>query len=249
MIYGLYHSAAGMMTSEYQQNIIANNLANAETTGFKQELAVFAERDPERIAGYRQGPSATEMDGLSGGLWLGRTHTDHTQGGLVHTNNPTDIALEGPGFLVVDVDGQPQYTRDGRLVRDADGQLCSATDGAPVLGVGGAPIVLDPHGGKLEFDEDGRILQDGAVRGQLALADFEDYTVLRKAGAGRFDAGDAETVPSAARVLGRTLESSGVAPVKELVSMIEASRAYEINARMLSLQDQSVSGLISAIAR
>jgi flagellar basal body rod protein FlgG len=249
VIYGLYHSAAGMMTSEYRQNVIANNLANAETVGFKQELTLFAERLPAREAGVRNGPSDPGMAGLSGGLWLGRTCTDYSQSSLLATGYPTDLALEGPGFLVVEVAGQPQYTRDGRFVMAADGQLRAVSDGAPALDVTGRPIWLNPHGGAPQFDEDGRVLQDGLARGRLALVDFEDYEALRKVGASRFEAGDAPTTGSAARVLSGHLESSGVEPVRELVSMLETTRAHEVNARMLGMQDQSLSRLISVIGR
>ena len=249
MIYGLYNSAAGMMTNEYRQSVIANNLANADTTGFKQEIAVFAERQTESIGGRRQGPSSPEMENLSGGLWLGHTHTDYHQGSLIQTGKSTDIALDGPGFLVVEVDGRPQYTRDGRLFMDESGHLRSVTDGAAVLSPGGAQILLNPRGSQPTIDRDGRLWQDGGIRGRLAVVDFEDYRGLRKAGSGRFDAGDVDTIESPARVLSEKLERSGVEPVKELVNMIETSRAYEINARMLSLQDQSVGRLISTLAR
>ena len=249
MIYGLYHSAAGMMTNEYRQSVVANNLANADTVGFKQEVAVFAERDPESIAGNRHGPSAEGLEGLSGGLWLGRTYTDFSQGALQETGNLHDVALDGPGFLVVEVDGEPQYTRDGRLIKDSQGYLRAVTDGAPVLGIGGGPIVMNPHGGQPTFDEDGRVRQDGLVVGQLAVVDFAERGGLRHAGGGRFDAGDAEPIASPARVVAGYVERSGVEPVKELVNMIETSRAYQINARMLSLQDQSIGRLISMIAR
>lgn len=248
MIYGLYHSAAGMMTNEYRQNVIANNLANADTVGFKQEVAVFAERQPETSAGRRYGPSAPDLAALSGGLWLGQTHTDHSAGTLTPTDSPQDVALDGPGFLVVEIDGHPQYTRDGRFTKTADGYLRSVASGAAVLGPGGAPIVMNPHGAQPTFDEDGRVLQDGLMVGQLAVVDFEDYRVLRKAGAGRFDAGDTETIASPARVRPQYLESSGVEPVKELVNMIATARAYQINAQMVSLQDQSVGQLIRTIA-
>jgi flagellar basal-body rod protein FlgF len=249
MIYGIYHSAAGMMTNEYRQNVIANNLANADTVGFKQDLAVFAERLPESAMSAGRGSSTAGLESLSGGLWLGRTDTDFSQGALVRTQNQLDLALDGPGFLVVEVNGQPQYTRDGRLLRDAQGTLRAATDGAAVLDATGTPLIVNPFGGDPTIDEDGRVWQDGGVVGQLGVTDFADYRVLRKAGRGRFDAGAAETVASPARVKSGYLESSGVEPVKELVNMIETSRAYQMNAQMLSLQDQSLGRLISVIAR
>jgi len=249
MIYGLYHSAAGMMTNEYRQNVIANNLANADTVGFKQQIPVFAEREPESVAGPQRGPSAPDLAGLSGGLWLGRTQTDFRSGPLLQTDNPLDVALDGAGFFVVEANGRPLYTRDGRLIRDADGQLRSANDGAPILGVGGAPLLVNPLGGPVSITEEGRVVQDGALVGQLAVVDFADRRVLRHAGGSRFDAGGAEPIAALALVLDRHVENSGVVPVKELVGMIDSSRAYQMNAQMLSLQDQTIGRLISVIAR
>jgi flagellar basal-body rod protein FlgF len=248
MIYGLYHSAAGMMTQEYRENVIANNLANADTVGFKQEVATFAERNTASEAGERQGPSAPDLQSLSGGLWLGRTQTDFSQAGLTQTDNSTDVALDGPGFFAVEANGHTLYTRDGRLMKDADGFLRSAADGAPVLNAVGTPIIMNPRGGQPTFDEDGRIWQDGGLVGQLQIVDFADERVLRHAGNGRFDAGGAETIPSLARVQPGYVERSGVEPVRELVNMIETSRAYQLNAQMLSLQDQSAGRLISVLA-
>ena len=76
MIYGVYQSAAGMMANQYRQDVIANNIANADTVGFKRELATFAERPPESVSGPRIGPSDPNLAGLTGGLLLARTETD-----------------------------------------------------------------------------------------------------------------------------------------------------------------------------
>ena len=249
MIYGLYNSAAGMMVNEYRQAVLANNLANAETTGFKRDIAVFSERQPASVAGVRHGPSARDMQGLSGGLWLGKTFTDHSEASKIQTDNPLDVALEGPGFLSVDVDGQPQYTRDGRLMMDLDGRLVSVTDGAPVRGRGGSPIVLNPRGSQPSIDTDGRVTQDGQVVAELELVDFADYAALQKAGDNRLIGPEDSAVPSPAYVHAGYIESSGAQPMNELVSMIEASRSYQMNAQMVSLQDQTIGRLISVITR
>ena len=134
MIYGWYNSAAGMMVNEYRQDVLANNLANADTVGFKRDVAVFAERQQARVAGNRHGPSARGLRDLSGGLWLGKTHIDYSEASHVRTDNPLDVSLSGPGFLSVQVNGQRLYTRDGRMMMDRDGLLVAAADGAPVTG-------------------------------------------------------------------------------------------------------------------
>jgi flagellar basal-body rod protein FlgF len=248
MIYGLYQSAAGMLVNEYRQDVLANNLANAETVGFKREIATFAERLRASEAGRRDGPTNELMEALSGGVWLARTATDFSEGAFIRTENPLDIALAGSGFLRVAAQGREYLTRDGRMMMDADGWLVLAADGAAVLGQGGQPIRLNPRGGESSIDEDGRIRQDGATVGWLALVDVKNHDALRKAGAGRFSADDTEFTPAAAEVISGVTESSGVEPVKELVTMIEAAHAYQLNAQMLSLQDQSAGRLINAVS-
>lgn len=248
MIYGFYNSAAGMMVNEYRQDVIANNLANADTVGFKPDVAVFAERLQESQRFGRLGPSARDLENLSGYVWQGQTHTAFDPGPMVNTGNPLDVALDGPGFFLVQSDGQTFATRDGRMLVDPQGRLLSVSDGAPVLGQGDNPIVVNPFGGQPAVDQDGRIQQDGITVGRLAVVDFDDYDALRKVGVQRFAIPDeVEPVPAHARVLGGVTESSGVVPVKEMVSMIEAARAYQINARMVSLQDDSVGRLISIV--
>lgn len=248
MIYGLYESASGLMTHEYRQSVISNNLANADTVGFKRDVAVFMERIPASRAGMRQGESDPLRDAYSGGVWLGRTETDFRDGSLQPTGDPLDVALQGPGFFTVEKDGKTLLTRDGRLLMDATGQLRSAADGAAILGEGGRPLTLNPHGGEVFIDEAGHITQDRVTVGQLAVVDVENYAVLKKVGAGRYSAEGAKSVPSAALLRSGFTESSGIEPVNELVGMIESSRAYQLNAQMITLQDQTIGRLLGAVA-
>lgn len=250
MIFGLYHSAAGMMTTEYRQSVLANNLANAETVGFKRDVATFAERLPATLAGLQQGASAVDLEGLSGGLWLGTTHTDFREGPKQPTGNWHDVALHGPGFFAVMAEGQTQFTRDGRMQMRSDGLLVAASDGAPILGPGGVPIRLNPHAADTAIDEHGQILQDGSVVARLGVTDVANYTALRKSGTGRFIAPEgAATEAPAALVQSGYVETSGVEPIAELVDLMSASRAYQVNARMIALQDETVSRLISSALR
>jgi flagellar basal body rod protein FlgG len=238
-----------MMTSEYRQAVQANNIANADTVGFKRDVATLAERLPARLTGQREGPSAVDMEGLSGGLWLGRTYVDYSEATKIATGNWHDVALDGPGFLLVEVDGQPLYTRDGRMRMDADGRLVAASDGAPILGRGGVPIHLNPRGGQPSIDTQGRISQDGAVVAELELVELDSYAGLRKVGAARFVGPDSGGHPAPVLVQSGYVEGSGVQPLTELVDMMEAARAYQVNSRMVALQDESIGRLISVISR
>lgn len=248
MIYGLYESAAGMLTHEYRQSVIANNLANADTAGFKQDSTSFAERLTASEAGGRSGPSNPLYDDLGGGVWVGRARTNFSPGPLAPSELPTDVALDGPGFFAVQGAGGPLYTRDGRFLMAPDGSLVAAVDNAPVLGPAGQPLRLNPRRGQPMFANDGTVMQDGVRVGQLGIADFADYAALRKVGTNRFDARGQAPVASPAEVRGGYYEQSTVEPVQELVKMIEAARAYQLNAQMVSMQDQSVGRLISTIA-
>src|SRR5262245_15650011 len=177
-----------MMAQEYRQDVIANNLANAETVGFKREIASIAERRRADEAGVRHGPSDRLLDTLTGGAWLGRTDTDHSEGPFQHTGNPLDVAIDGPGFLRVETGRGELLTRDGRMTMDAYGMLVATTDGAPVLSTAGIPIRVNPRGGQVFINEIGEVEQDGAIRGRLCLVDVPNYAALQKAGAGRFSA-------------------------------------------------------------
>jgi flagellar basal-body rod protein FlgF len=184
---------------------------------------------------------------MTGGVWLGQTETALDEGPITHTGNELDVALEGPGFLLVAGAEGTLLTRDGRMLMDIDGRLRSVVDGAEMLGEGGAPIVLNPRNGLPAIDEDGFVRQQGIVLGRLAVVDVNDERQLQKRGTGRF-AADGYTFGGVARVRAGFVEQSAVEPVRELASMIEASRAYQFNAQMITMQDQTAGRLISLAA-
>lgn len=238
-----------MLVNEYRQDVYSNNLANADTVGFQRDIPVFAERLTAAEACLRQGPSATNLRDMTGGLWLGKTFTDFAGGTFVETGNGLDCALQGPGFFTVAQDGQTLCTRDGRFTMDRQGRLVAASDGAAVLGLGGMQIQLNPTGGPAQVDTDGRVIQDRQIMGQLQIVDFEDYGQLRKVGASRVDPGAQPPLASPAIVQKGMVEDATVQPIAELTALIAASRSYQMNAQMLTLQDQSVGRLINAVAR
>ena len=122
--YGLWLSAAGMKVNEHRQTILANNMANANTTGFKHDLAVVRQR---LIASEARGNGATAthsvLDGLSGGVQVEATFHSFVQGRIEKTGRPLDIALHGDGFLTVSDGENTRYTRDGQLTTNAVGEL------------------------------------------------------------------------------------------------------------------------------
>jgi len=126
VIYGLYLSATGVLTNSYRQDVIANNLANAQTVGFKRSLALFQQRRTEA-----QSPDAADLsdqtdpllEHIGGGLLLAPTAIDHSQGTLEQTGQNLDLAIHGDGFFAVQDGKQTRLTRDGRFLVDSDGHL------------------------------------------------------------------------------------------------------------------------------
>jgi len=249
MIYGLYLSAAGALASQHRMEVIANNLANVQTTGFKRDLATFREAPLE--ADLRRAPAAFRhpvADGIGGGIFAQPTFTDLRPGPLRHTRDPSDLAIAGEGFFVVDTPAGKRLTRDGRISISPAGHLVRATDGLALLGANGEQIRVDPAQG-LQVASDGTVQQEGVAVSRLAVVRTADREDLRKAGGGLFRVlGEAGTRPADARVRQGYLEDSGVEPTTELTNLILANRSYELNARMLQQQDQTLGRLINTVA-
>lgn len=251
MIRGFYSSYAGMKAMLLRQDIIASNLANAESVGFKQDFAViqaYPRRDLTRIEAsnrYTGAVSLGEVGDGRGGCLVGMVYTDFRQGALRETGRSTDLALEGPGFFAVRRGGEVCYTRAGNFELDAEGRLVTP-NGLPVLGTDGN--FIQAGGGELVVTEDGRVMVDGEPRGALMLVEFDDLDGLNKLGEGLF--GGLQGRP-ATRTLVRQgyLESSNVDAVEQMVSMIEGFRAYESNQRLIQAQDRTLEKLINEVGR
>lgn len=252
MIYGLWQSAAGLQAQQYRQALIANNLANAETPGFKPDRIAFRERLNAAMGGGALRARHPVLDAMTGGLFEMPVHTDFAfdRSKLIPSTGPLDVAVEGAGFLVVQTAEGPHFTRDGRLAMDRDGILVHVASGGAVLDTRGRSITLDPTaGGRIKIDASGNIRQGAEVAGQLALVDFTDRQQLEKVGHNLFAAGFARSVPAEGNIRQFYSEASGVVPVEALVEMIAATRAHDINARMISLQDESLARLVNDVGR
>ncbi|WGF87613.1 flagellar hook-basal body complex protein [Marinivivus vitaminiproducens] len=217
-------------------DIVANNIANAGTTGFRREGLVFASR-VERldVPGRRFAMTEDRM-----------SFTDPTAGGLTVTGNPLDMALDGDGLFAVQAGTGVAYTRDGRFMPDAEGRLVTAT-GHPVLDEGGAPIVLPPGAEALAVSADGTLSADGeavAVIGRYRV----DAGARRGADGLITTAGAAGPAPDT-RVLGGHIENANVNPVRELTDLIEAQRAYERGQSMIEGEDERLRRAAERLAR
>jgi flagellar basal body rod protein FlgG len=256
MIYGLYLSAAGLQAQQARQNVLSNNLANAQTAGFKRDLATMRARanavdeDP-RMAQYR----LPILQDQGGGVLVTNGGIDLTPASLEKTANATDVALDGRGFFTVGGDrpGEKLLTRDGRFLLNNDGVLVTASGGRPVLSSEGEPIKLNPAL-PITISEKGLVSQgeNGPGAGtRLGVVDVPDARRLRKLGSNVLTVDKPSAIrelPAETSVRQYSLENSGVEPVTEMVQMMEGQRAFEANARLITYQDQTLQQL-NAIGR
>jgi len=252
MVYGIYQSAGGLLVNQYRMEVLANNLANADTVGFKQDLTVVRERRAEaaaRMAG--QGASEPRLAGMTGGSLVAPTVTSFEQGPLEVTGNPLDVALVGDGFFRVQAGGQERYTRDGRFAVNESGELVTAAGFHKVLDDSGAAMVVPANArGRVRIDAGGQLMSGDSLLGKLGIVDFTDKSLLRKTGGNMLESLGARplTMADAALQTG-AVEKSTVDPTHAMVSMIEVNRAYEMNATMVGLADSTLGRAVNDIGR
>lgn len=258
MIYGLYLSASGVISSSHKQDVIANNLANAETTGFKRDLPLFQQRMTEaqasRVGKGRGGWSDPLLEGLGGGLLVAPHRVDVAQGSLEHTSAPLDVAIQGDGYFAVSASKSADaagaapmaLTRNGQFMVDADGYIVLGSDrGQQVLDVNRQPIRARPEGGALSVSRDGSISQASQLIGQIGVFKVDDPGKLQKLGGTLIGYDDSAGIRrSEATVQPEFLERSNVDPTTELTELMKAQRLLEANAQMIRYQDQTLGKLI-----
>jgi flagellar basal-body rod protein FlgF len=249
MPYGLYISAEGARAQSRRLEVIANNLANVDSAGFKRELAVFQSRYAEAIDQGLADPGSGSVNDVGGGITVRQTMTDFTPGAMKRTGTDTDLALQSNGFFVVRKDNQQYLTRAGNFQLTADGGLVTQ-QGYSVLGDDGSPITIDPTNGPFEVTPGGAIRQAGSSQ-NLAIVQPASLGDLAKAGENLFKPlGEPQPVPEERRRVGwGYLELSTVHPTAEMVQMIETSRAVEANVNVMQAQDQMLSGLVNRVMR
>lgn len=214
--------------------VVANNIANANTTGYKTDRAVFAEYLVR---------TGTDTPSLSMGALAGHDF-DLTQGTVKFTGGKFDVAIQGEGFFALQTPAGERLTRAGSFQVSADGELITP-DGASVLDAGNTPIQIPPEAVNISIAGDGTITVDGELLGQLGV--FRANGQLQRDNDTRFTAaGGIEPVENAS-VLQGALEASNVSPVLEMARMIEVQRAYEAGQNVLEEEHQRINQTITAV--
>jgi flagellar basal-body rod protein FlgF len=239
---GLLVSLSRQAVLERQLDVVANNIANLNTFGFKASSSVFQEY---LTSDARENEFAVP-DAPVRFVYDRESFRNFDQGPIERTGNPLDIALDGNGFLAVQAAGGERYTRNGALHINTAGELVTA-DGDRIAGDNG-PIVIQPTDRNISISADGRVtVIEGAnttvesLRGKLRLVTFAQPQQLQAEGATLFSApaGLAPQASNDVRVIQGAVEGSNVNGVLEMTRMIEVNRAYTmINAMMKSRDDQ-----------
>ena len=217
---------------------VANNIANASTTGYRAEGVVFA----EHVAGL-----GSDHPSLSMAMATGRV-TSWEQGTLAQTGSPFDLAIEGDGFFMVQTPGGERLTRNGHFTTNENGDLVTH-EGHPVLDGGGAPLFIPQGAGPVAIASDGTVSAGGQPVGQVGTFRPEDPLTLVRENGVRFRFDGAPLPAEDARVVQGFLEQSNVNPIIEVARMIEVQRAYELGQSFLELDDQRIRSLIRDISR
>jgi flagellar basal-body rod protein FlgF len=234
--------AAGYVTLNRQSGlmremgVVANNIANSSTTGFRREGVVFS----EYVSALDQDPS------LSMAYASGR-NVDLSQSTLSQTGGNFDFAIQGEGFFLIDTPQGQQLTRAGSFTPNDAGELVTP-DGYRLLDAGGAPIFIPPDAKGVALAADGTLSANGQPIAQVGLWQPSDPLTLKHQ-SGTMFAADAVEPAEGGTILQGQLEDSNVQPVSEIARMIEVQRAYELGQKFLDSEDERVRGVIQALGR
>ena len=222
-------SLSRQIALQRQMDVVANNIANLNTAGFKAEDMLFEQ--------YNM-PVAADND-FRGSQTVAYTEDwatvhDMANGPIEQTGNPLDVALSGPGFLTVQTPNGNRYTRDGALAIDASGTLVDL-DGNPVLSNNG-PVQFAPDETGVTISKDGTVSSSAGIKGQLSIAEFADPQQMTRSGKNLWD-GPNPLPNSKTQVIQGSIEASNVSGVTEMATMLKVQRAYEQIASLMSRQD------------
>ena len=221
-----------------QLDVIATNIANAETTGYRREATMFS----EFVKAVGGGSDSVSMATLKG------RYADMAQGVLEQTGGQFDIAIEGDGFFLVQTPDGDRLTRSGAFTTNPEGVLVTL-EGHPVLDEGGAQIFIPPDAANIQIGLDGTLSTNGQQIGRIAVVTVEDPAALRRASGTQLIA-DAPLIPvEDVRVAQGFLEASNVNPLLELTALIDVQRAYELGQSLAEKEAERIQQAIRTLGR
>lgn len=250
MLNGFYMSAAGMITQAQRVDVIANNIANVNTTGFKKDTMAFNEIYNESVYERRSGSKINDIAyQMSGGVLLDSTNTMFKAGSFRKTGSDFNLAIQGKGFFKLSDDEDVLYTRAGLFEVSPDGYLINPGNNFRVQNTNDSPIYVG--GAEFKVLRDGTVLLDGTPASRIKLVDFNNTEKLRKVGNNMFRVIDEEPEQDVVdkNLFQGYLEESNADGISEMVELINASRAYQMNANFIRTQDGALQSAINTLGR
>ncbi|MCR5670038.1 MAG: flagellar hook-basal body protein [Butyrivibrio sp.] len=274
MVKGLYTAYTGMINEQHRMDVLTNNLANANTNGYKKEGATsqsFSDQLALKIKDYTDAPfTARGLGVINPGVKIGEGYVDWSEGPMRETNNTYDLAIGGYGFFGIDytnkavnierdmpLQQQIMYTRDGNFTLNAEGALVTQ-DGDYVVSQDGGHIEVDPTR-PVQINMNGEVIQDGEVVAQIGIFDFEKtvypdgritYDTLEHYGENMYvTTDDSVETEATGKVYAGFLEQSNVSVVDEMVNMIAVQRNYDTNQRMITTVDETLDIAVNQLGR
>ena len=277
MLKGLYTAYTGMINEQHRMDVMTNNLANADTNGYKKEGAtsqafdtVLAYKikdlsepgnlpknlgtaktfDEESVDNPDRWVSRT---GMNLGVKIGENYVDYSEGPIKKTDNTFDLAISDRGFFAVEYTNKAgetstKYTRDGNFTMDRQGYLVTQ-DGDFVLDENGRHIKMNTAL-PVSIDRGGTITQEGTSVATIGLTDFEDYNYLERFGENYFQTVDGATeIDSEAQIYSGYLELSNISIVTEMVNMITLQRQYESNQKLITTYDETLDTAVNQLGK
>jgi flagellar basal-body rod protein FlgG len=261
---GLYIAGAGMITETKRTDTLANNLANANTTGFKRDEAISREFEPmlikrindginkNDVTSFKQfhvGNQLPEVGTLGLGSRIDEIATEHTQGAFETTGNPLDLAISGEGYFAIQTANGVRYTRDGNFYKSANGQI-QTVNGQTVLGTNGQGITIPQDAVQIMVGSKGEVYADDQQIGQLQLVQFDNRRAVLKQGDNLyFPQEGAQPQPATGEVQQGLLERSNTNVVSEMVELINNHRLYEAGAKAVTTQDSMLEKSVGEVGR
>jgi flagellar basal-body rod protein FlgF len=243
MIQGIYLASQAMTPLMDKQDQIAHNLANTNTTGFKQS-GLFIKTFQKYLSNDEKQPSVTNE------IKPDQVYVDYSEGPMVKTDGRLDVFIKGSGFLTAMTPDGIRYTRNGNLSLNTEG-LLTASDGSRILGKDGF-IKINDHGGEVTISNQGEIVQNGEIIGQLRISDFNKPYRLSREGNNYFSAQmpDNPVVDSKGFSIEQGyLEGANVNVIRNMVDMISAYRNFEADQKALQSQDDTLDKAVNQVGR
>lgn len=220
-----------------EMQLIANNIANAATTGYRQQGIMFSEYIQKTDTAGSISMSSAEV-----------RNTSFAQGTMTRTGGQLDLAIEGDGFFLVEAPAGQRLTRAGAFALSNQGDLVTS-DGYPVLDAGGAPIFIPPDASDLAIAQDGTISSNGRPVGQVGLVQPINRLGMVREGSVLFRADEGYEPVETPKLMQGFVESSNVEPILQVARMIEVQRAYEMGQNFLEREDERVRTALKAFMR